>query len=323
VCRRRSRPRSTRRRGSARRSPRRPRSSRGRRSRTRDPRDPRRHEPDPTTGAVIPPIYATSTYKQDGVGGLRGGYEYSRSANPTRTALEACSRRSRRASAASPSPPGWPPRTPCCARLPARRPRGHPGRRVRRHLPALRQGAQAVGPRAHPGAGLRRRRGARRDPPRRDQAGLGRDADQPAAQHRPTSRRSPRSRTTPARCSSSTTPSPRRTSSSRWPSAPTSSCTRRRSTSAATPTSSAARSSCATSSWPRRSGLPPERDGRGRRAVRLLAGAARAQDPRRADGPALRQRRAVVEFLAAHPKVAEVLYPGLETHPGHEVARSR
>ena len=47
------------------------------------------YEPDPTTGAVIPPIFATSTYKQDGVGGLRGGYEYSRSANPTRTALEA------------------------------------------------------------------------------------------------------------------------------------------------------------------------------------------------------------------------------------------
>ncbi len=46
------------------------------------------YEPDPTTGAVIPPIYATSTFKQDGVGGLRGGYEYSRSANPTRTALE-------------------------------------------------------------------------------------------------------------------------------------------------------------------------------------------------------------------------------------------
>ncbi|GAA2370350.1 cystathionine gamma-synthase [Nonomuraea africana] len=45
-------------------------------------------EPDPVTGAVVPPIYATSTYKQDGVGGLRGGYEYSRSANPTRTALE-------------------------------------------------------------------------------------------------------------------------------------------------------------------------------------------------------------------------------------------
>ncbi len=46
------------------------------------------YEPDAATGAVIPPIYATSTFKQDGVGGLRGGYEYSRSANPTRTALE-------------------------------------------------------------------------------------------------------------------------------------------------------------------------------------------------------------------------------------------
>jgi len=45
--------------------------------------------PDPRTGAVIVPIYATSTYAQDGVGGLReGGYEYSRTANPTRTAAE-------------------------------------------------------------------------------------------------------------------------------------------------------------------------------------------------------------------------------------------
>ncbi|MFF2270514.1 cystathionine gamma-synthase [Cellulosimicrobium cellulans] len=45
-------------------------------------------DPDATTGAVVPPIHQVSTYKQDGVGGLRGGYEYSRSANPTRTALE-------------------------------------------------------------------------------------------------------------------------------------------------------------------------------------------------------------------------------------------
>jgi cystathionine gamma-synthase len=47
-------------------------------------------EPDPLTGAVVPPVFLTSTYKQDGVGGLRGGYEYSRTANPTRTALEQC-----------------------------------------------------------------------------------------------------------------------------------------------------------------------------------------------------------------------------------------
>ncbi|WP_194896907.1 cystathionine gamma-synthase [Catenulispora pinisilvae] len=47
-------------------------------------------DPDPLTGAVVPPIYQVSTYKQDGVGGLRNGYEYSRSANPTRKALEDC-----------------------------------------------------------------------------------------------------------------------------------------------------------------------------------------------------------------------------------------
>jgi cystathionine gamma-synthase len=47
-------------------------------------------EPDQATGAVVPPIYAVSTYQQDGVGGLRGGYEYSRTANPTRAALEEC-----------------------------------------------------------------------------------------------------------------------------------------------------------------------------------------------------------------------------------------
>jgi cystathionine gamma-synthase len=64
-------------------------------------------EPDPLTGAVVPAIYQVSTYKQDGVGGLRGaglgaggagpgparwveGYEYSRTANPTRGALEEC-----------------------------------------------------------------------------------------------------------------------------------------------------------------------------------------------------------------------------------------
>src|ERR1017187_8188080 len=61
--------------------------------------------PDPLTGAVVPPIYQVSTYAQDGVGGLRGGsasgsgsgpgrwiegYEYSRTANPTRGALEEC-----------------------------------------------------------------------------------------------------------------------------------------------------------------------------------------------------------------------------------------
>ncbi|MET9211760.1 MULTISPECIES: cystathionine gamma-synthase [unclassified Nocardia] len=46
------------------------------------------YEPDPQTGAVNVPIYASSTFAQDGVGGMRGGYEYARTGNPTRTALE-------------------------------------------------------------------------------------------------------------------------------------------------------------------------------------------------------------------------------------------
>jgi cystathionine gamma-synthase len=46
--------------------------------------------PDATTGAVVPPIYQTSTYLQDEVGKPRGGHDYSRSINPTRSALETC-----------------------------------------------------------------------------------------------------------------------------------------------------------------------------------------------------------------------------------------
>ncbi|MBA4801677.1 MAG: cystathionine gamma-synthase [Euryhalocaulis sp.] len=45
--------------------------------------------PDPTTGAIMTPIYQTSTYAQPSPGVFKGEYDYSRSANPTRTALEA------------------------------------------------------------------------------------------------------------------------------------------------------------------------------------------------------------------------------------------
>jgi cystathionine gamma-synthase len=47
-------------------------------------------EPDPRTGAVVTPIYQTSTYAQDAVGSPRLGYEYSRTTNPTRDALQEC-----------------------------------------------------------------------------------------------------------------------------------------------------------------------------------------------------------------------------------------
>jgi cystathionine gamma-synthase len=47
-------------------------------------------EPDPLTGSVSVPIYQTSTYAQDGVLQMRGGHDYARTINPTRTALERC-----------------------------------------------------------------------------------------------------------------------------------------------------------------------------------------------------------------------------------------
>ena len=88
-------------------------------------------EPDPLTGAVVPPIYQVSTYKQDGVGGLRGGslagagpgpgrwvegYEYSRTANPTRGRSRSAWPRSKAASGRWRSRRGWPPRTAWSAR---------------------------------------------------------------------------------------------------------------------------------------------------------------------------------------------------------------
>ena len=45
-------------------------------------------EPDPLTGAVVPPIYQTSTFVQDGINVLRAGHEYSRGSNPTRNGFE-------------------------------------------------------------------------------------------------------------------------------------------------------------------------------------------------------------------------------------------
>ncbi|GAB3281539.1 cystathionine gamma-synthase [Sinomonas notoginsengisoli] len=43
---------------------------------------------EPRTGAVVPPLHFSSTYAQDGIGGLRSGYEYGRGGNPTRDALQ-------------------------------------------------------------------------------------------------------------------------------------------------------------------------------------------------------------------------------------------
>ena len=85
---------------------------------------------------------------------------------------------------------------PAADALPAGRPRAHPQRRLRRHVPAVRQGAAATGACEYtPGRPdrPRRRRGPRSGPT--TAADLGRDADQPAAVHRRHRARSPRSRT--------------------------------------------------------------------------------------------------------------------------------
>ena len=75
------------------------------------------YRPDPATGAVNAPIYASSTFAQDGVGGLRGGFEYARTGNPTRAALEAVAGRSRgRQRTDGRSARAWRPPTARCAR---------------------------------------------------------------------------------------------------------------------------------------------------------------------------------------------------------------
>ena len=72
-------------------------------------------DPDPATGAVVPPIHLATTFAQHEPG--KAEYEYSRSNNPTREVLEDAPRRpSKEPATASPSPAAWRPRTPSCAR---------------------------------------------------------------------------------------------------------------------------------------------------------------------------------------------------------------
>ena len=114
------------------------------------------------------PVFLTSTYAQKGPGEHKG-FEYSRTQNPTRFALEAnlaaleggALRRWRSRRAARP-------RRRCCHMLDAGRPRRRRRRPLRRHLPPLRQGLPAAGPRVHLRRPARRRRAfARGDRARR------------------------------------------------------------------------------------------------------------------------------------------------------------
>ena len=181
---------------------------------------------DPLTGAVVPPIYQVSTYKQDGVGGLRGGYEYSRSANPTRTALEenlAALEGGRRGLAFASGLAA----EDCLLRT-LLSPGDHVvipndayGGTFRLFAKVVsRWGVEwSVADTSDPAA-------VRAAITPKTKVDLGGDPLQPAARHHRHRRPSPRSRARPAPSWSSTTPSPPPTSSSRSRSARTSSCTR-------------------------------------------------------------------------------------------------
>ena len=138
------------------------------------------YRPDPGTGAVNALIYASSTFKQDGVGGLRGGFEYARTGNPTRSALEAVLAAVEAGTYGRAFSSGM--AASDCALRAVLRPGDHVvipddayGGTFRLIDKVFREWGAP-----HPGAAGRPRRGPGGDH-RPDPADLGRDADQPAA----------------------------------------------------------------------------------------------------------------------------------------------
>ena len=270
--------------------------------------------PDPDTGAVIVPIYQTSTYAQKAVGEFR--YDYARTANPTRDALQECLASLEGARHGLAFASGMAAIDDDHASARSRTAGGVGERRLRRHVPAVLEGVRAQGLPVH----LRHSRAVQhracRAPGRRHRARLARVADQPAAQRRSTCGRRPTQHTRPARSSWSTTRSPRRTCNGRSSTAPTSSCTRRRSTSAATPTSWAGSPRRTTTAWPSVSASSRTRWARVPgpfdawlvlRGLKTLGVRMRAHCENAAR---------VVDFLQADEAVERVLYPGLPSHPG-------
>ena len=280
---------------------------------------------DPTTGAVIPPIYLTSTFVQDGIGGLRGGYEYAPRRQPD------ARRRSRRS---SPTLEGGERGLSFASGLAAEdallRAVLRPGDHVVLGNDVY-GGTHRLIDRVLGAVGRRARR-RRHERPRRGPRGAQRPGarrvlwvetpSNPLHEDQPTSRRSRSSATTPARSSSSTTPSRRRRCSSRSRSAPTSSCTRPRSTSADTPTSSAAPSCSSDDALAEKVRLP---------AVRASGAVSAPMDAwlttRGIKTLAVRMERhcenaqAIAEALVGHPAVERVYYPGLPDAPGPRARR--
>ena len=225
-------------------------------------------EPDPATGAVIVPIYQTSTYVQESVGVLKDGYDYSRTANPTRRALETCLASLEGAA----------------ARLRVRvrhggdhddPPPARPGRHGSSAVNDVYGGTYRLFTKVYEPRGTRLRVRRPADAPlagaldERTRMLWVESPTNPMLKIVDIARRRRGSATPPARSSSSTTRSRRRFSSGRSSSAPTSSSTRRRSTSAATPTSSAASRSTNDAGARRAARVPPELARRRARPARL------------------------------------------------------
>ena len=279
------------------------------------------HRIDPATGSVAPPIYLSTTFARDPEGVPIGGHTYIRESNPNQEQLEEALFPLEGGEAALVFASGMAAGIALLQALP-------PGSHVL--FPddvyyGFRVAAGGGPPQLGDPLGLRghgRSRGAGGGDPSGDPAGLAGDAVQPAAQGgRPGGRRRarPRGRRAGRR---STTPSPPPCSSGRSSMGPTSSSTRPPSTSAATATSRGAPSSspAATSSA---SGsaicatilgavASPFNDWLVLRGVRTLACRMAAQSA---------SALAVARALEALPAVSAVHYPGLPSHPGHEIAR--
>ncbi len=99
--------------------------------------------PDPTTGAIMTPIYATSTYVQQSPGKHKG-YEYSRTQNPTRMAYERCVADLEGGMAGFAFASGLAAAATVLDLLDSRQPRDRDGRSLRRHVPPVRARAPAL-----------------------------------------------------------------------------------------------------------------------------------------------------------------------------------
>ena len=163
--------------------------------------------PDPTTGAVMTPIYATSTYVQSSPG-VHKGYDYARTHNPTRLAFERCIADLEGGTQAFAFASGLA-AIATRARVPRRRlPRGRDRRPLRRHAAACSSGCGSA-PRGSTSrfVDLTDLEAVERGDPPGDAADLGRDADQSAAQARRPRGASRRSRAGAACSPAPTTPS--------------------------------------------------------------------------------------------------------------------